>query len=130
MNATTQLRLTAPLDLQNCGNGLWFVRPRDAQGPRIYLRGLEPPAELAGCTAVTVEWLAGGQGQLILECPTGTLTVPAPGIFAHGSPAGLYSTLPLARFDARMLRFWRRVFLLVRLPGARWVLRRIAEKSA
>jgi len=34
----------------------------------------------------------------------------------------LYAALPLAQFDRRARRFWRRVFLLVRIPGGRSLL--------
>jgi hypothetical protein len=41
----------------------------------------------------------------------------------------LYEALPLAGFDATARRFWRRVFLLVRLPGGRYLLRLIAQRK-
>jgi hypothetical protein len=129
MNATTRLRLAAPLDLQDCGNDLWCLRGHTACGTRVYLRGFVPPAALSGCAAVSLEWPAAGGSLLTVESPAGTVAVRAAGAFVHTFPEGLYTALPLARFDARGMRFWRRVFLLVRLPGARWILQRIAANS-
>jgi hypothetical protein len=40
----------------------------------------------------------------------------------------LYERLPLASFDARAQRFWRRVFLLARLPGGAALLRALARR--
>jgi len=79
--------------------------------------------------AVTVEWPAAGGCLVTVELPAGALAVGAASAFVHAARDGLYAGLPLARLDARGLRFWRRVFLLVRLPGARWILQRIAAKS-
>ena len=129
MNATTRLRLTAPLDLRRCGDDLWCLRSAAAPGPQVYLRGFTPPPTFAAGSAVTLEWPAGGGALLTVESPAGRVAVRAASAFVHTSREGLYATLPLARFDARGQRFWRRVFLLVRLPGARRILRWVAAKS-
>jgi hypothetical protein len=129
MNATTRLRLAAPLDLQRCGDDLWCLRADATPGSRVYLRGFTPPAGFSGCTGVTVEWPVAGGSRVTLELPAGPVGITATSAFVHTSREGLYAILPLARFDARARAFWRRVFLLVRLPGAGWLLRWIAAKS-
>jgi hypothetical protein len=129
MNATTRLRLAAPFDLQRCGTDLWCLRGQAASGPHVYLRGFTPPPAFAAWSALTVEWPAAGGGLLTAESPAGSVAITVASAFAHTRCEGLYATLPLARLDARGQRFWRRVFLVVRLPGARWLLRWIAAKS-
>lgn len=129
MNATTQLRLRAPLALEPGPGDVWCLSAVGAPAGRLYLRGFEPPADHALSSAVTVEWPPAGGAQVTFSMPSGSLAVPAASAFFHASAAGLYAALPLARFDARQERFWRRVFLLVRLPGARRILRWVAERA-
>jgi hypothetical protein len=129
MNATTQLRIPGPLSLAPAAGGIWCLGAAAAPATRVYLRGFEPPATLADCTAVTVEWLHEGGARLTFLSPTGGLAVPAASAFAHTFRDDLYAALPLASLDARQRRFWRRVFLLVRLPGARRILRWVAEAA-
>lgn len=129
MNATTPLRLPAPLVLDDEGGGMLCLRAPTVPGVRVYLRGFEPPAALADSTAVTLDWPQGGGAQLTFLTPAGDIVAPAASAFVHTLRDGLYAALPLARFDARGERFWRRVFLLVRLPGARRILRWVAEAA-
>ncbi len=50
-------------------------------------------------------------------------------VIVHESLPNLYAAMPLADFDARARRFWRRVFLLVRVPGGRRLLGMLAHVS-
>ena len=50
------------------------------------------------------------------------------GAVLHEPQMQLYSALPLAQFDAKAQRFWRRIFRLLRIPGGRIVLRWIARR--
>jgi len=129
MNATTPLRLAAPLRLRPGPGGGWCLQGAGVQATQVYLRGFEPPAGLADSRVVTVEWPPGGGALITCSGPAGSLAVPAASAFAHTACDGLYAALPLARFDARQQRFWRRVFLVVRLPGARRILRWVAERA-
>jgi len=47
----------------------------------------------------------------------------------HEPRPELYQGLPLVVMDDAAKRFWRRVFLLARIPGGRRLLRWIAERS-
>jgi hypothetical protein len=56
-------------------------------------------------------------------------TVEASEVIVHEPVPKLYESLPLADFDARARRFWRRVFALVRIPGGRLLLGIVAHLS-
>ena len=129
MNAMTPLRLAAPLSLTPGPGAAWCLQGAGTPATRLYLRGFEPPPDLADCRVVTVDWPPGGGARITCTGRAGSLTVPAASAFVHSSCDGLYAALPLARFDARQQRFWRRVFLLVRLPGARRILHWVAERA-
>jgi hypothetical protein len=55
--------------------------------------------------------------------------VEAAAAIVHEPARNLYAALPLAEFDGRARRFWRRVFLLVRIPGGRSLLGILAHAS-
>jgi len=57
---------------------------------------------------------------------TQTLTVRNASV--HEAKPSLYGNLPLVQFDRKARRFWRRIFLLMRLPGGRSLLKRIARR--
>ncbi len=97
----------------------------------IYLSGVERDAfaALAGATpgTVTVAWSDAGT----------TVTLIAQGAAAqfrsrtatiHEPLPQLYRRLPLVVLDEAARRFWRRVFLLARLPGGRRLLHWIARR--
>jgi hypothetical protein len=44
-------------------------------------------------------------------------------VLLHEPQPRLYEALPLAGFDAKAQRFWRRVFTIMRIPGGRFMLR-------
>jgi hypothetical protein len=50
------------------------------------------------------------------------------GAIVHEPLPKLYAELPLAGFDERARRFWRRVFRLVRIPGGRHLLGVLARR--
>ena len=122
MNATRPLTLPAPFDIEDGGHGLWCLRRRQAPAVVIYLREFTLPPQLSQCTALTIEWPPDGGAVLRLTLPAGFATFRAASAIAHEPRPQLYRALPLAAFDARSRRFWRAVFVLMRVPGGRALL--------
>jgi hypothetical protein len=77
---------------------------------------------------VCVEWLA-QRAVLSMTSDGRVQKVEARGAIVHEPAPDLYAALPLAQFDERARRFWRRVFLLVRVPGGRRLLGLLAHAS-
>jgi hypothetical protein len=114
------------------GAGTWQLSSAATDGPEIYLTGAESAAAAilqdSSCNVVTVEWregavvatVAGGAGARIVRARNAVI---------HEPLGRLYATLPLAPFDDAARRFWRRVFLLVRVPGGRHLLSYIARRT-
>jgi hypothetical protein len=117
-----QLTVSAPFDIEDCGRGLWCLRPHDALQTAVYVSGSLPFAKLSKCEAFSIEWLDGGSAVLHLGLPAQIVTVPVASAFLHEPLTALYGALPLARLDAKTKRFWRRIFALVRLPGGQILL--------
>jgi hypothetical protein len=73
-----------------------------------------------------IEWQ--GHRVLLTTVRAGAAKVlEARSVIVHEPLPRLYEALPLADFDARARRFWRRVFLLVRVPGGRRLLGMLAR---
>jgi hypothetical protein len=138
MKSTTRRTLTGPFLARDLGGGLWQVTARAAADPgtaaaaELYLR--IPAATNAALLAqphirrIEVAWHA--DGVVVNVAGTGGAGVlEASSAIIHEPQNRLYDALPLAGFDARARRFWRRVFLLVRLPGGRYLLRLIARRK-
>ena len=109
-------------------NGTWRITCADRSDMEIIVVGADPQSiEACGTKLrdVCIEW----QGQRALLKCAGRANVEARSAIVHEPLSGLYATLALAQFDARARRFWRRVFLLVRIPGGRRVLGMLAHAS-
>jgi hypothetical protein len=97
----------------------------------IIIAGADPrSAQACGATLhdLGIEW----QGQRVLITMTSAgrvATLEAASAIVHEPLGNLYAALPLAEFDGRARRFWRRVFLLVRIPGGRSLLGMLAHAS-
>jgi hypothetical protein len=109
-------------------DGEWRVDCGEAQ---IIIHGADSRAfAVLGATLsdVGIEWQT--QRVLLTMLTKGRVaTVEAEAVIVHEPTANLYAALPLADFDARAQRFWRRVFLLVRIPGGRSLLGILARLS-
>lgn len=81
-----------------------------------------------GVQRVSIDWLSEG-ATVELTSGSDVSRIHAPTVLVHESLPTLYRALPLAHFDARARRFWQRVFLLVRLPGGRTILRLLARRT-
>jgi hypothetical protein len=128
--------LPGPYTIATDGPGRWRLCAAPPSGSVILVRGLrgpagEEPAPLDGAraTAVTLDWPAGGGVDIDLALPQAVFGATAAEVRVHAFPADLYRVLPLAHFDARARAFWRRIFLLVRLPGGRFLLQAAARRA-
>jgi hypothetical protein len=123
-----------------CNDGTWRLRAArahagrggaPAQDAQVIVIGA-PIREVQACgTAlrdVCVEWLA-QRVVLSITCEGRVQKVEARSAIVHEPAPDLYAALPLAQFDERARRFWRRVFLLVRVPGGRRLLGLLAHAS-
>jgi hypothetical protein len=111
---------------QDCGNGAWQLTRPAPHDVQVFLRDAEHGAARSfGKTPIVdlgIEWRAAG---VLLTFMSGdrVATVEAATAIVHEPLGRLYESLPLAIIDANARRFWRRVFLLVRIPGGRFLLR-------
>jgi len=120
-----------PCSVRAAGPDAWRVAcgaPHEAQ---IVIRGADTRSASAFGAAVSdlgIEWH--GQRALLTMMSAGRVaSSEAAAVIVHESVPGLYAALPLAEFDSRARRFWRRVFLLVRIPGGRLLLGMLARVS-
>ena len=135
MKSTIRRTLTGPLSTRDLGGGLWQVTagtPAAAAALELYLR--IPAAADAmlltqpGIRRLDVAW--GADGVVVhVAGASRTGVLEASSAIIHEPQNRLYDALPLAGFDAQARRFWRRVFLLVRIPGGRHLLRLIARRK-
>ena len=121
--------------------GQWVLREKDG-GRELWLGGmrgeipaalLTPPGDAvrSGTACIDeaeVRWEPLAPRVGLVAAGTRVELHPA-AAFAHEPLPGLYANLPLATLDARTRRFWRRIFLLVRVPGASALLRYIARRA-
>jgi len=131
MKSATQRTLSGPFLTRDLGGGLWQLTAGASGALQIYLR--IPAAAGAGILTqgdvrrLEVEWRADGV-IVRVDGTGGAGMLEASSAIIHEADERLYDTLPLAAFDARARRFWSRVFLLVRLPGGRHLLRWMARR--
>jgi hypothetical protein len=129
MNFRMQRVIGGPLERKNLGPGAWLWSA--AGGAQLMVGGgAAAEAETAGSAAprgASVDWLEEG---VLVTLITEAGAVPLRMRFAvtHEPLARLYETLPLVTLDAKARRFWRRVFLLVRIPGGRRLLKLLARR--
>jgi hypothetical protein len=113
---------------RDLGNGTW--RLSQPNGVEIFLRGVDA-VESAALSApalsdLGIEW-RGHLAVVTLKSKGGAASAAAGSAWAHEPLPNLYDALPLAEFDGKARRFWRRVFWLVRMPGGRRLLKYFAR---
>jgi hypothetical protein len=117
---------------QDLDAGSWRLSRNEPAAADLFLRGTDPRAnEVLQATAVSdieVEWRAESV-ELTLTSGARRRTLHAQSVIVHEPLIRLYETLPLVSLDEKARRFWRRVFLLVRIPGGRYLLRILAHRS-
>lgn len=110
---------------QDLGRGAWRLSRSRPTRVDILLRGAQAGADAALRPPrggdLDVEWGADGV-LLTLNSDGRRQTVGARSAIVHEPVEYLYDALPLVTLDDKARRFWRRVFLLVRLPGGRYLL--------
>ena len=121
--------MSAPFDIEDCGNGLWCLRRRQPRVVAVYLRGFAPPAQLAQCTAMRIDWPDGSDVVVSIVLPSQIVTTRAAAAFAHEPRDELYGALALPAFGPAAQRFWRTIFAVVRLPGGRLLLSWLAGRG-
>ena len=77
-----------------------------------------------GCQHIEVEW-----GRRV-TLRVGSAYYHACSVHVHEPQRHLYEVLPLARSEAKIQRFWQRLFTLVKLPGGRRLLAMWARRTA
>ena len=122
-DGTWRVTQSGPADTGRADTG-----PADLQ---IIVIGADPRM-IAACSAslhdLDIEWHT--DRVLLTTVSAGrAATLEAKSVIVHEALPGLYRALPLADFDARARRFWRRVFLLVCIPGGRRLLGTLARLS-
>jgi hypothetical protein len=107
------------------GGGNWRISQVTPRAVAVYLHGADSAAAQAFGTnqsgELSVEWQARG-ARLTLSRDGSVQSMEAVSAIVHEPLEALYDCLPLASFDARAQRFWRRVFRVVRIPGGRLLL--------
>jgi hypothetical protein len=116
---------------QDLEGGAWQLSRKEPAAD-LFLRGISSSAkEVLQATAISdidIEW-RGETVELTLTSAARRRTLYAHSVIVHEPLMRLYETLPLASLDEKAKRFWRRVFLLVRVPGGRYLLRILGHRS-
>jgi hypothetical protein len=111
--------------------GTWRIACSAPHEAEIIIRGADSRAAAAFGASLSdlgIEWQA--QRVLLTMMSAGRVAaVEAAAVIVHEPAPELYAALPLAQFDRRARRFWRRVFLLARIPGGRSLLGMLAHAS-
>src|ERR1700677_2434808 len=132
MNTRIERTLTGAFRATHLAADTWQLKAGVAGSPEIYLSGVDRDAfaALDGSTpsAVTVAWSAAG-ATVTLISPGASTQFRSRTATIHEPRPQLYQGLPLVVLDDAARRFWRRVFLIARLPGGRRLLRWIAQRA-
>jgi len=130
MNTSTQRLIRGPLERRQLAPDAWVWSA--PAGAELLIRGAGPgAAEIlrnAVPSAICVDWLKDG-ALVTLIGDAGRRQLRVRAAVMHEPLARLYESLPLVILDARARRFWRRVFLLVRIPGGRRLLKLLARRA-
>ena len=127
MAAKMRRNFSGEFAARELGNGTWLLT--QSNGVEIFLRGVNALEAMAlsaqPLTDLGIEW-RDHLALITLKSNGGVASAAASGAWAHEPLPHLYDALPLALFDAKARRFWRRVFWLVRVPGGRRLLKYFA----
>jgi hypothetical protein len=129
MKSMTRQTLSGPFLTQYLGNGVWSLARGVPVTAQVYLRieGRGGDAlQKADISSLQLEWHA--RGVTVRIARHGAVgVVEAHTAIIHEARPRLYDVLPLPGFDSKAKRFWRRIFLLMRIPGGRHLLRLIVR---
>ena len=113
----------------------WLLSATGAVPVEVHLTGVDLPAD-AGPAVLTaapieridVDW--SGDGAVVTLSQAGAIRrLTARAAFVLEPRPELYRDLPLERFGPKSQTFWKRIFLLVRIPGGRLLLQYIARRA-
>jgi hypothetical protein len=110
-------------------DGSWRLSGPGEPPVQILLSGLQP-ADISGepILGVTLTWV-GDQAEVQMQLSGQTRRINAATALAHESRGDIYRRLPLADFEFKGRQFWKRIFWLVRIPGAGLLLGFLARRS-
>ena len=132
MSTRIERTWTGAFRATHLGKDSWQLTMGAAGSPEIYLSGVDRNAlaALDGATpsAVTVAWSDAG-AIITLNSSGASTQFRSRTATVHEPRPQLYQGLPLVVLDDAARRFWRRVFLIARLPGGRRLLRWIAQRT-
>jgi hypothetical protein len=132
MDTKIERTLSGAFRTARLGADRWQLTTGAAPSAEIYLSGVDSDAftalEGAAPSAVTVSWSA-ADTTVTLISPRASMQFKARTATIHEPRPQLYQGLPLVVLDAAARRFWRRVFFISRVPGARRVLGWIAQRT-
>jgi hypothetical protein len=114
------------------GGGAWRLSRSELPPLEVRLRAADPHAadvlRAGHVQDVAVEWRP-DSAVLHLTSQGRQMTLQMRSAIVHEPLVRLYDALPLADFDSKARRFWRRVFRLVRIPGGRHLLGILARRG-
>jgi hypothetical protein len=120
---------------QQRGERIWVISGTDPAAGEparvdVHLIGaaLEPELVSATFDRIEIAWTADA-AEVALRQGAATVGLRARAAFVHQERPRLYADLPLEVFGPRSRTFWRRVFLVVKIPGGRTLLNYIARRA-
>jgi hypothetical protein len=132
MNTRIERTLTGAFRATRLAADTWQFTTGVAGSAEIYLCGVDRDAfaalESSTPSAVTLAWSAAG-ATVTLISPGASTQFRSRMATIHEARPQLYQGLPLVILDDAAKRFWRRVFLIARIPGGRLLLRWIAQRT-
>lgn len=124
--------LAGPFEILDLGNGRWYLTGVTSAPVDLYLSsrgsGVGDALQIPRIEQLDLDWHVGGVSITIIR-DRGVNRLEVDSALIHEPQQRLYSVLELAAFDPKAQRFWRRVFLLMRVPGGRVLLRLIARRK-
>jgi hypothetical protein len=113
------------------GGGAWRLSHSGPPPLEVRLHGADAHAADVLCAGhirdIAVEWRP-ASAVLHLTSQGRQMILQMRSAIVHEPLDRLYDALPLADFDSKARRFWRRVFRLVRIPGGRHLLGILARR--
>ncbi len=127
--------IPGPFAAQDLGRGLWQLTatgaaPTAEDPAQIYLRtaaAAAPTLRDGGVTELELDWHREGVSATMIGT-RGASRLALRTAIVHEPQSRLYEQLPLAAFDRNAMRFWKRVFMLMRIPGGRFLLKFVAKQ--
>jgi hypothetical protein len=94
----------------------------------VLVRSLGSKIDAAAPQQLVIEWLATGVSLSAGES-TERISLPARAVLVHEPAPQLLAGVPLKTLDAKARRIWAGIFLCVRVPVLRGLLRHIASRT-